>query len=82
LKVDSVTQQLDSLSDYAPGGPSPSRSSSLSCPVAGDGARVETHHPSSRKKGNQGGGGGGMDDETIRGEQSSGNSDTFKASLT
>ncbi|KAL3764630.1 LOW QUALITY PROTEIN: hypothetical protein ACHAW5_001823 [Stephanodiscus triporus] len=42
LKVDSVTQQLDSLSDYAPGGPSPSRSSSLSCPVGVDGARDET----------------------------------------
>ncbi|KAL3773705.1 hypothetical protein ACHAW5_001041 [Stephanodiscus triporus] len=41
LKVDSVTQQLDSLSDYAPVGPSSSSSG------GGDRARIETYNPSS-----------------------------------
>ena len=59
LKVDSVTQQLDSLSDYAPVGPSPSSSG------GGDRARIETYNPSSNKIGVGGGKGDSLDDVTM-----------------
>ena len=55
MKVDSVSRQLRSLSDYMPGGPSSSSSSALGS-AAGDPARIKTHLPSSKKNGVGGGG--------------------------
>jgi hypothetical protein len=51
MKIDSVSRQLGSLSDYMPGGPS---SSSL-----------ETYLPSSKKNGDGGGRCDGMDDKMM-----------------
>ena len=59
LKVKSVTQQLDSLSDYAPVGPSSSSSG------GGYRARIETYNPSSKKIGAGGSGGDKLDDGTV-----------------
>ena len=54
MKVDSVSQQLTSLSDYTPVGQS-SSSSSAQGSVVGDQARIETYLPSSKKDGVGGG---------------------------
>jgi hypothetical protein len=62
MKVDSVSQQLTSLSDYTPVGKS-SSSSSAQGPAVGDQARIETYLPSSKKKGGGGGECGGINDK-------------------
>ena len=54
MKVDSVSQQLTSLSDYTPVGQS-SSSSSAQGSVVGDQARIETYLPSLKKDGVGGG---------------------------
>jgi hypothetical protein len=59
MKVDYVTQQLDSLSDYAPCGQSSSSSRSSG---GGDQARGDTCNPSSIKSDVGGGGVGKLDD--------------------
>ena len=64
MKVDSVSRQLRSLSDYMPGGPSSSSSSAWGS-AAGDQALIETYLPSSKKNGAGGGGCGGMDDKMV-----------------
>ena len=65
LKVDSVTQQLDSLSDYAPGGESSSSSSSSWRSGGGDQARGETNNLSSIKSHAGGSGVGKLNDGTM-----------------
>jgi hypothetical protein len=62
MKVDSVSQQLTSLSDYTPVGKS-SSSSLAQGPAVGDQARIETYLPSSKKKGGGGGECGGINDK-------------------
>jgi hypothetical protein len=65
MKVDSVTRQLDSLSDYAPVGPSLSSSSSSWSSGGGNQARGETYNPSPKKNGVGCGGGDRLDNVTI-----------------
>jgi len=62
MKVDSVSRQLTSLSDYTPVGQSSSSSSAQGSAV-GDQARIETYLPSSKKKGGGGGECGGINDK-------------------
>jgi len=64
MKVNSVSHQLRSLSDYMPGAPSSSSSSAWGSGV-GDQGRIETYLPSSEKNGVGGGGCGGMDDKIV-----------------
>ena len=64
MKVDSVSRQLRSLSDYMPGGP-PSASSSARDSAVGDQARIETYLPSPKENCGGGGGCGGMDDKMV-----------------
>ena len=64
MKVDSVSQQLTSLSDYTPVGQSSSSSSAQGSAV-GDQARIETYLPSSKKKCGGGGECGGINDKMV-----------------
>ena len=64
MKVDSVSRQLTSLSDFMPGGPSSSSSLARNSAV-GDQARIETYLQSSTKNRVGGGGCGGMDDKMV-----------------
>jgi len=64
MKVDSVSRQLRSLSDYMPGASSLSSSSAWGSAV-GDQARIETDLPSSKKNCTGGGGRGGTDDKIV-----------------
>jgi hypothetical protein len=59
MKVDSISQQLRSLSDYMSGGPSLSSSSAWDS-AAGDQARIETFLSSSKKNGVEGSGSCGI----------------------
>ena len=64
MKVDSVSHQLRSLSDYMPGGPSSSSSLARNSAI-GDQACIETYLQSSKKNRVGGGGCGGMDDKMV-----------------
>ncbi|KAL3775323.1 hypothetical protein ACHAW5_005802 [Stephanodiscus triporus] len=65
LKVDSVTRQLDSLSDYAPGGQSSPSSSSSWSSGGGDQTPGDTCNLLLIKSDVGGGGVGKLDDGTI-----------------